>query len=105
MSVQTYQERDIPAVMVDVMRTICLSDWNMYCCRQVVVEDVAMEQGEDLSFVRRMVFISNSNLVQSEAVLRPDPEGLPLLWPIYRCSVSKFLTTTILSPSQGLAGE
>ena len=38
--------------------------------RQIVVEEVAVP-GPELSHARRLVFVSNSNLIQSEARLRP----------------------------------
>lgn len=38
--------------------------------RRIVVEDVAVLEGEATRTVRRMAFVSNRGLVQSEAVLR-----------------------------------
>ena len=46
------------------------SGWKS-ACRRIVVEDIAVEDGEEPSFARRMVFVGNSNLIQSEACLRP----------------------------------
>lgn len=39
-------------------------------CRRIVVEDVAIEEGQEFTYARRMVFVGNSNLIQSEARLK-----------------------------------
>lgn len=39
--------------------------------RRIIVEDVATEGDEEACFARRMVFVDNSNLIQSEARLCP----------------------------------
>ena len=48
--------------------------WLMFqSCRKIVVEDVEIKDGEDSVHIRRLVFASNSNLIQSEARLRIGP--------------------------------
>lgn len=44
-------------------------------CRQIVVEDVEIHEGEENVEVRRLVFVANSSLIQSEAQVIPGKNG------------------------------
>lgn len=43
--------------------------------RKIVVEDVGLQEGEETRFCRRLVFVSNRNLIQSEALLQRAANG------------------------------